>query len=281
MRKICSLLSAFILLSACGSSTEKKESTTIRAISVAGVITESLYALGWGNHLVAVDVTSTYPESTQALAQLGHASGITAEGILAQRPTHLFALDGSLKQDVLDQCKKAGLEILLFPTPKSIEDAKSLLKQLGTATDQKDKAEVLIASINSRLSEARTIQPPKKVLFIYSRGATNLMVSGSDTPVASMIALSGAQNAITEFTGYKPLNSEYLLHVQPDALLFFDTGWQAIGGLGGCETHPVLSQLDAVKNNHIITMDGGLLNSFGPRVAEAIEELHTKLKSIQ
>jgi iron complex transport system substrate-binding protein len=278
MRIISFLFALTILVCSCGDVSPDSKEQTARIVSTAGVLTETLYALGWGDRLVAVDVTSTYPASVKALTSLGHATTITAESILSQRPTHLFALTGSIKQELVDRCKQAGVQVHLLETPTSVEAAQSLITQLGEITQQQEKAKALIDEMLLKLPTPNTIA--KNVLFIYSRGAANLMVSGKETPVSSMIELAGAHNAITEFTGYKPLSAEYALKTQPDVVLFFETGFSAIGGLEGCLEHPILGQMEAIKNNRIISMDGGLLSSFGPRTAEAAIQLNTKLNAL-
>ena len=70
MKKLSFVLASALLMFSCG---EQKEDIKVvtedskpiedyKIISIGGEITENLYALGLGNHVVAIDVTSTYPE---------------------------------------------------------------------------------------------------------------------------------------------------------------------------------------------------------------------------
>ena len=64
----------------------------------------------------------------------------------------------------------------------------------------------------------------------------------------------------------------------PFVILLFDTGLQSLGGIDGLLKIEGISATNAGKNQKIITMDGQLLSGFGPRLGEAVVELHNKLK---
>jgi len=117
-----------------------------------------------------------------------------------------------------------------------------------------------------------------KVLFIYARGAGNLMVAGSGTPLHSMIELAGAENAASALTDFKPLTPEALLTTNPDVILMFDKGLQSLGGVDGLLKIEGIATTNAGKNKKVVTMDGQYLSGFGPRVGDAVVELHNKLQ---
>ena len=117
-----------------------------------------------------------------------------------------------------------------------------------------------------------------KVLFIYARGAGNLMVAGKETPLHSMIELAGAENAAAELTDFKPLTPEALLTTNPDVILMFDSGLQSLGGVDGLLKVEGIAATNAGKNKKVVSMDGQLLSGFGPRLGEAVVELHNKLQ---
>jgi iron complex transport system substrate-binding protein len=118
----------------------------------------------------------------------------------------------------------------------------------------------------------------KKVLFIYARGAGTLMVSGTGTPIASMIQLAGAKNAVTDFADFKPLTAEAMVAANPDIILLFDSGLKSIGGIDGLLKVPGIAQTNAGRNRSIVSMDGELLSGFGLRLPQAIRELQEKVK---
>ena len=117
-----------------------------------------------------------------------------------------------------------------------------------------------------------------KVLFIYARGAGNLMVAGTNTPMEKIIGIAGGQNAITEFEDFKPLTPEAVVKSNPDYILMFDKGLESIGGVDGVLKLEGVASTNAGKNKKIIAMDGQLVSGFGPRVGQAAAQLNQLLQ---
>jgi len=61
-------------------------------------------------------------------------------------------------------------------------------------------------------------------------------------------------------------------------ILLFDSGLQSLGGPAGLVKVQGIKETNAGKNNKIISMDGELLSSFGPRLGLAVKELAAKIK---
>ena len=248
-----------------------------RVVSLSGSITETLFMLGWGDKLVGVDVTSTYPSIISKLPTLGHARSIQTEAVLALNPTHIFLVKDEVNPELISKWKSAGVSVIEISKEYSIEGCKNSISEIARALNQEEESKELIADIELQYRTLKDTMTDVRVLFIYARGGGNLMVAGTNTPVANMIQLAGAQNAITEFEDYKPLSTEYLIKSNPQVILMFDTGFDAIGGLDGLEKIPGVAETDAYENKRIVTMDGQLLSGFGPRVVDGISELRTRL----
>ncbi len=248
-----------------------------RVVSLSGSITETLFMLGWGDKLVGVDVTSTYPRVVTKLPTLGHARSIQTEAVLALNPTHIFLVKDEVNPELISKWKSAGVSVIEISKEYSIEGSKNSISEIARALNEEEESKELIADIELQYRTLKDTMTDVRVLFIYARGGGNLMVSGTNTPVANMIHLAGAQNAITEFEDYKPLSIEYLIKSKPQVILMFDTGFDAIGGLDGLEKIPGVAETDAYKNKRIVRMDGQLLSGFGPRVVDGISELRTRL----
>jgi len=57
-----------------------------RVVSLGGSVTEVVYALGAGDRLVAVDISSLYPQAAQTLPKVGYYRDVSVEGIASLRP---------------------------------------------------------------------------------------------------------------------------------------------------------------------------------------------------
>lgn len=248
-----------------------------RIVSLNGAVSEMLCALGLENAIVGVDVTSNYPASLQQKSKVGHNRTISAEGILALRPTLVLGIKDQIKSEVAEQLSAANVKVQLLQQDYTIAGTRSLLKQVAAATGTSQKAQQAEAAFNKEYQALRLTPVKKKVLFIYARGTGSMMVSGTGTPVEKMIQLAGAQNAVTEFADYKQLSPESLVAANPDVILLFDSGLQSLGGIDGLLKVPGVAQTNAGRNKKVISMDGYFLSGFGLRLPQAVNELNKKL----
>nr|WP_297309063.1 helical backbone metal receptor [uncultured Flavobacterium sp.] len=286
MKKYITVLAVAIALIACNKkettdattdAVENKIDENQKIVSLNGAVSETIAALGASAQIVGVDVTSTYPENLKNTAtDLGHVRTITAESILSLKPTVVVATSKDVNPTLNEQLKQAGIQLVVIDQEFSVDGTKKLITEVANNLG-KINVDSLINNIDTQLKEVKSFDKKPKVLFIYARGAGNLMVAGKETPLHNMIELAGAENAAAALTDFKPLTPEALLTTNPDVILMFDSGLQSLGGAEGLLKIEGISATNAAKNNKIITMDGQLLSGFGPRLGEAVVELNSKL----
>lgn len=257
---------------------QAEEAKTERIISLNGAITETLSALNHDEAIVGVDVTSTYPqELKERVKDLGHVHSITAESILALQPTVVFGTTKDISPELSTLITKANVSIVLIDQDFSEAGTKKLITEVAKSIGNEDY-QPLLDHISSKIATVEPFEKNPKVLFIYARGAGNLMVAGKGTPLHKMIELAGAENAAAALTDFKPLTPEALLSTNPDFILMFDSGFQSIGGLDGLLKIEGVAATNAGKNKKVVSMDGQFLSGFGPRLGDAVVELNNKLK---
>lgn len=292
MKKLTAILALAITLSAavsCQKETKKttEENVTVtdtvkkeahKIVSLNSAVTEIVAALGHEKEIVGVDITSTYPETLNATAKnLDHVKKISIESIIALQPTLILATEKDMSPELLEKIKKSGVEAHVFKQDFTIDGTKKLIADVAGVLKHEDY-KALEDKINADLKNVKPIAKAPKVLFIYARGANMLMVSGKNTPVDQVISLAGGQNAIKEFDDFKPLTPEALIKGNPDVILMFNSGLGSVGGPQGVLKITGVDKTNAGKNKKIISMDGGLLSGFGPRVGEAAVKLNTLLQ---
>ena len=286
MKKIGFLFLALLTLTtACnsgGKTEEKKEEKVVekRIVSLNGSVTEIIYAVGSQKELIGVDVTSTYPAEAEKLTNLGHVRKLSVESLLALNPSHVLMLEDEVSPDLKSKLKQAKIELVTFKHPNSLEESKTLVKEVAEWLGKADAAKEITAKIDSDIKSITKLPKKPKVLFVYARGAGTLMVAGENTPLEKMIALAGGENAGKGFVDFKPLTSESVIAANPDVILMFTSGAQSLGP-DGIFNVPGVQATNAGKNKALIQMDGQLLSGFGPRVAEAVIELNKEFKKVQ
>lgn len=287
MKRYLIVLAAAISLIACNKkenkvtttdTTENQVDQNQKVVSLNGAISETLAALGAESQIVGVDVTSTYPESLKTKAtDLGHVRSITAESILSLQPTVVFATSKDVNPTLNEQLKAANVQLVIVDQEYSVDGTKKLITDVAHYL-KKDNVQPILDNIDKQIATVKPFDKKPKVLFIYARGAGNLMVAGKETPLHSMIELAGAENAAASLTDFKPLTPEALLTNNPDVIVMFDSGLESLGGVDGLLKVEGIAATNAGKNKKVITMDGQLLSGFGPRLGEAVVELNEKLK---
>jgi iron complex transport system substrate-binding protein len=256
-----------------GHSTTIKDAS--RIVALGGSITETVYALGAGQRLVGVDLSSVYPPEAQALPQLGYFRQTSAEGVLSLNPTLVLAAEGAGPAAAIDQLRAAGVPVLVIPSTPTVAGAKAKLRTVAGVLGLAERGEELVAQMEADLAEAAEIAAPStlRVLFIYARGAGTLSVSGTDTMADTMIRLAGAQNTVTEYEDYRPLTAEAVVAAAPDVLLVLTRGLESVGGIEGLLQLPGLALTPAGRARRVVAIDDALFHNFGPRLGQAVLEL--------
>ena len=244
-----------------------------RIVTVAGNVTETVFALGVGGQVVGVDASSLYPPAVHQLPKIGYYRDINAEGILSMSPNLIIATDAAGPPGVLEQLRGSGVPLAVLDSAQSIEGAQGRIMQIATLLDRAAQGEELKAKMQAELESVSRPEKAPKVLFIYARGGGTQMVAGRDTAAAAMIELAGGVNAVSGYEGYKPMNAEAIIQANPDCILFTQRGLDSVGGVDAAAQLSGVSLTTAGQNKKIIAIDDLVLLGFGPRTAQGVVEL--------
>ena len=278
-RKLLQAISFALVLLAINASvlaqTKTKVNTVqaLRIVSLGGGVTETLFAMGLGDQIVAVDVSSIHPKAALEKPKVGYLRATSAEGIASMRPTQVIASEAIGPPSVRAQLKAVGIPLSLVPEVTDIQAAIDRIKKLGTLVDRKEKASEIIKHIQSALAKPVDQSKKPRILFLFSHGGGRLMVAGLKTGANTMINAAGGDNAVTMYEGYRPLTSESVVMAKPDIILLTERSLSAIQGQSELWKIPSLSLTPAGKNKRLIIMEDLKLLGFGPRTGEAILEL--------
>ncbi len=282
-RDTCCLLGASLALFALApSQAASPTNTSRRIVSVGGALTEILFALQANPDLVGVDTTSRFPESAQKLPNVGYSRSLSIEGILALAPTHVLATEDAGPAGVLSQLSSSGIALHILAANHRFEGLLERVKQVGEVTGRIPQAKAMQQKLEQEWQQAqtsiraRTTQrsaKPVRVLFVLAHTTNQIMVAGQDTSAQAMLDYVGASNAISGYSGYKPLTPEAVIAAQPDLVLLTDQGMKAAGGIDGILKLPGLLQTPAGRKRRVIAMEAMLLLGFGPRLPTALATL--------
>ncbi|TGK86179.1 ABC transporter substrate-binding protein [Leptospira montravelensis] len=255
--------------------------TNQRIISVNGTITEIIYSLKLENQLVAVDSTSYYPKEATSLPNVGYQRTLTTEGILNFKPTQVIGLESAGPVATIQNLKDAGIPVTLFSDDFKLETPTYRVLEIGKLFGKEKEAITLAKNIKEQIQKINIKKTNIKVLFIYSRNPSSVFISGTGTAAHAMIELSGAKNAVNEFSEYKPLTSEALVKANPDIILMPEKSAIGFGGEKAIWEINGMNLTRAGKEKNLILLDDLLLLGFGPRLPIALKTLNDQWKLIE
>ncbi len=280
MKKIIYATAFMILITACGRFGNKgNNGGEQRIVCLSKHLTEMMFALGKGNLLVGVDLSSTYPDSAKLIKTVGYHRALSAEGIISMEPDLVIHSNDIGPEPVNGQLIKAGLEVKIFGGANTIDSAKLLLKELGKYFSAEQKADSVIAQMDANIIGAqmkvkeRNITDTPTVMIIHFGRANNVyfVMSGRKGPADKMITMAGGKSVHYDAKGARQISAEAVAVANPDIIIATDYGYDQMGGMEKFITDvPGVSLTNAAKTKRIYRFEEHDLIYFGPRTGENI-----------
>jgi iron complex transport system substrate-binding protein len=261
-------------------------------VSLSPTATETLYAIGAGNRVQAVDTDSDFPTTGLPKKRI-NALSPSVEAVIGICKT--TAAHPSAKPDLVvisydaneiqQKLSAVGVKVVDQDAPTSVAGALSQIEQLGALTGHVKKADALAASIKSTISAdiASVPKHPGKTLTVYYELSTKPYYSlTSSTFVGSLLKSLGVVNiADAENTsadaGYPELSAEYIVSANPKMIFLADT----IGGKQSATTvakRPGFSKVAAVQDHEVIGLNDDISSRWGPRLSFLMNQLTASVK---
>ena len=201
-----------------------------RVTIAGGSLTEIIYLLRQEDKLVAVDITSNFPEEAKQLPSIGYVRALSAEGVLSLSPSLILGEDDTGPPAVMEQLSRVGIQIEIIPEENTadgiIKKVKCVAEILGVNDNIKDET---LSNLNADANELKLLtetnkKEPPKVMFILSMESGSPTVGGRDTSADGLIKMTGALNVMDSFEGWKPVSTEAIIQAKPDFILISERG---------------------------------------------------------
>ncbi len=106
-----------------------------RIVSLNGDLTEIIFELGFGENVVGVDVTTTYPPEAAALNDQGQTVGfaqqLAAEAVLRFEPTLVIGDQQVAPPEVLEQLRGAGIPVVILETQTTLDGVETKILEVA------------------------------------------------------------------------------------------------------------------------------------------------------
>lgn len=262
-----------LLLAACAAWPAARAGTE-RIVCLGGAVTETVFALGAGDHVVARDSSSLFPPAARALPDVGYFRTIGAEGVLAQNPTIILAAQGTGPAPQVEILKNSGVSFVQLDARHSAEAVLDNITRLGAVLRREAAASALAEKLRAQLAAAQSRgaagaeSRSVRAVFLLNMSDAAMQAAYDGTAADALLELSGAENPLTGFVGYKPLNAEALLALDPD-VIFYGVNPAA----PRFEPPAWIKTTRAGRTGRVHPLDLAYHLSFGPRLGEAVMEV--------
>ena len=284
------LLNIMILFSFAFSEDDDHKSCSIvkddsRVVIAGGSITEIFYLLGIEDRIVALDITSTYPEEAKKFPSVGYVRMLSAEGLLSMNPSIILGENDMGPPTVIEQVKKTGIELKIIPEEKSILGIIEKIRCVASIMGVSSLAEELInheyiEKYNQiKQNQAKVSSKNISAMVIYSMQGTSPIVCGTGESGDAFLKLIGAKNAFSSFEGWKPASAESIIANDPDYIIVTSRLLKRFSSIKELKKHPSLSQTTAAQSDNIIAKDGMAMMGFGPRTLDCALEVSRIISS--
>lgn len=244
-----------------------------RIIALGGSVTEIIYALGQHNRLVGIDQSSVYPPEVQALPSIGYYRNVPAEGVLRLKPDLVIASEQAGPSQALAQLESLGIRIERVSDQPELESLYTRVRQIANLLGVPDRGKLMRDDLELQLTTSYQLNAhrPSAMMLVMRTG--KLLGAGRNTAAAKIIELSSLENALNDYTGYRPISAEIVHARMPQALIVTSHTVQSFGGMDTLLQQVVLSKTPAAMNGHIIELDDLLAQGLGPRLPLAIQKI--------
>lgn len=248
-----------------------------RIVSLAPSVTETLFSLGMGEHIVGVTRFCNYPPEVDGKVQVAGFSDVNYEAVLRVRPD-LIALPQD-KVDVRKNLESLGLAVLPVDT-RSMSGLIDTVSILGQTTGHKAEADEILAKINASLAAARLRakgRTPPKVLFSVMHSyqglgyITELNVVGKDGFYSEMIKAAGGVNVYDGHLPFPRLSREAVVILNPDVIIDVIPEYEDLAGVR--RDWQSMTSVNAIKNNRLYLFTDRADTVPGPRFYQTLTKL--------
>jgi iron complex transport system substrate-binding protein len=248
-----------------------------RIVSLSPTATESLFAIGAGRQVIAVDDQSDYPRNAPRTTLSGFIPN--AEAIVAYRPD-LVVAEGDRK-GLAEVLRRVGIPLVLHTAPATFKGAYQQIRQLGLVTGHARKAVALVRSLKARINRiVARVRPTASRLSVYHELTPDLYSATSKTFVGKVYAALGLRNiadaADAVGTGYPQLSAEYVVSANPDLIVLADTvccGQKP----STVAARPGWDRVNAVRTGSIVRVHDSIASRWGPRLVDFFRAMSAAL----
>jgi len=246
-------------------------------VSLSPTATESLFAIGAGDQVVAVDEFSYYPEE----APVTDLSGFTpnAEAVAANEPDLVVIQNDA--NDLVAQLDALDIAVLQQAPATSFEDVYDQIEALGVLTGQDDGATELVEQMTGDIDKTvADVSTDTAGTTYFHEISTDYYTTSSSGFIGQIYGLFDLVNIADEAaaeagTDFPQMSEEAILAADPQ-LVYTTSGATA----DDVAARPGWDGVAAVVDGNVVVLDADVASRWGPRVVDFVETVADSLDDV-
>ena len=263
------------ITTASGKVTVSKRPT--RIVSLSPTATESLFAIGAGPQVIAVDDQSDYPKNAPRTTLSGFTPNV--EAIASYRPD--LVVTSYNPRGLVESLNRLRIPVIFHDAPKTFAGAYQQIRQLGLVSGRTAGATRVIRSMKTRIVRIVTAARRKtNRLSVYHELTPDYYSASSKSFVGQVYAALGLENIADEAdaagTGFPQLSAEYIVSSSPDLIVLADSiccGQKP----STVAARPGWDRISAVRTGSIVRVHDSIASRWGPRLVSFFRAMSSAL----
>ncbi|NNL76673.1 MAG: cobalamin-binding protein [Desulfobacterales bacterium] len=244
-----------------------------RVVALAPSITEIIFALGQQDRLKGTTQFSNYPAEAAKLSKVGSYVRLDLERIVALNPDLCIAIKDGNPKGTIDRLQSLNIPVFAV-NPRNLESMMQTIQSIGAILNTSAKAKSLVEEMQNRMQQVDALVAgiERRPSVFIQIGISPIISAGSNTFIHELIVRAGGINVAAGNSAYPHFSREQVLALAPDVLII--TSMSRSGAFEKAKADwNRLSDMPAVRNERIYTVDSDVFDRPSPRLLDALEIL--------
>jgi iron complex transport system substrate-binding protein len=242
-----------------------------RVVSLAPSVTETLFALGFGNRLVGVTTSCDYPIESRNIPKIGDFMSPSLETIAAKRPGIVIGVTSATDPAKAREMERLGLKVTLISLA-SVNDILNSIKSIARLLASPQAGEKLVRRITLQMDQVKDrVAPAPRRSALLLVGLRPLIAVGGKNFIDELITLAGGNNIAGDAAQpWLNLPDEYVVAKAPQVIIEAGMGSEREQA---AKHWADLKSIPAVQQGRVYRYPSDKILRPGPRIGEGLEEI--------